>query len=639
MTTTHETHRFQAEVQELLGLVIHSLYKQREIFLRELVSNASDAIDKLRFESLTHPEYGGADGCSIRIVPDAEARTLTIVDDGIGMNHDELVSNLGTIARSGTRAFLEKLKGAGDGRPELIGQFGVGFYSSFMVADEVTVETLRAGETRAWRWRSGGQGEYTIEPCERSERGTSVTLRLRAKAADADDDEADPAAFLDEFTIRDVVKRYSDFVSVPIRMETEGDDGKKELATLNTMKPLWSRPKEDVKREEYDEFYRRLTHDWTPPREIVHFKAEGTTEYTALLFVPARRPMDLFEGAERGSKLALYVKRVLIMPECADLLPTWLRFVRGLVDSPDLPLNVSREVLQHNSAVRAIQKRLVKRVIESLTTMLETRREDYREFWRDFGVVLKEGIWAGADDDGRLSKLLLFESTRATDEGEATATTTLAEYVARKKDDQKVIWYLAGEARAVLRNSPHLETFAKRGVEVLLFTDPIDEWILQRLTTFEGLPLKAIDRGELDLEAASEKEAREALDREHRDLLTALETRLSNDVKTVRFTSRLSDSPAVLLNDEQGVSAHMERILRAANQEVKHEKRILELNPDHALVKRLRDLHASDPRSERVGELVEMLHGQALLSEGSPLPDPSRFARLVNRLIVGATPG
>ena len=636
MTTTQETHRFQAEVQELLGLVIHSLYKHREIFLRELVSNASDAIDKLRFESLTHPEYGGADACSIRIVPDAAARTLTVVDDGIGMSHDELVSNLGTIARSGTRAFLEKLKGAGEGRPELIGQFGVGFYSSFMVADEVTVETLRAGETQAWRWRSKGQGEYSIEPCERTERGTSVTLHLRAKA---DEEEDDPASFLDEFTIRDVVKRYSDFVSVPIRMETE-EDGKKELATLNTMKPLWSRPKDDVKREEYDEFYRRLTHDWTPPREVIHFKAEGTTEYTALLFVPSRRPMDMFEGAERGSKLALYVKRVLIMPECSDLLPPWLRFVRGLVDSPDLPLNVSREVLQQNSAVRAIQKRLVKRVIESLTTMLETRREDYREFWRDFGVVLKEGIWAGADEDSRLSKLLLFETTHAADgttpeSKDGGGTTTLAEYVARKKEDQKAIWYLAGENRSVLEGSPHLEAFRKRGIEVLLFTDPIDEWILQRLTTFENLPLKAIDRGELELEAASEKEAREALDRDHRDLLSAVESKLSSDVKTVRFTTRLSDSPAVLLNDEHGVSAHMERILRAANQEVKREKRILELNPDHALVKRLRELHASDPRSERVGELVELLYGQALLSEGAPLPDPSRFARLVNRLVVG----
>lgn len=628
MTTTRETHRFQAEVQELLGLVIHSLYKHREIFLRELVSNASDAIDKLRFESLTHPEYGGADACAIRIVPDREARTLTVEDDGIGMSHDELVSNLGTIARSGTRAFLDKLKAAGDGKPELIGQFGVGFYSAFMVADEVEVETLRAGETRAWRWRSDGKGDYTIEPAERTQRGTRITLRLKSRGEDEDDD---PGEFLDPFTIRDVVKRYSDFVAYPIRMPPA--DGTGEDETLNSMKPLWSRPKDEVKREEYDEFYRRLSHDWTPPREVIHFKAEGTTEYTALLFVPGRRPMDLFEGHEPRSRVALYVKRVLIMPECGDLLPSWLRFVRGLVDSPDLPLNVSREVLQQNAAVRAIQKRLVKRVVESLTTMLETRREDYRAFWADFGVVLKEGIWHGEDADGRLSKLLLFESSRAVADGSETTPTTLAEYVARKPADQKAIWYLTGESRHVLEGSPHLEAFRKRGIEVLYFTDPIDEWLLQRLTTFEGLPLKAVDRGESELEAPSEKEAREALDREHRDLLSALETRLGGDVKTVRFSTRLAESPAVLVNDENAVSPHMERILRAANQDVKREKRILELNPDHALVKRLTSLYAADPRSGRVGDLVDLLHGQALLAEGSPLPDPARFAKLVSRLV------
>lgn len=625
MTTT-ETRPFQAEAAELLSLVVHSLYRNREVFLRELISNASDALDKRRLEGLRDPALANPAEGEIRIQVDRERRTIAISDDGIGMNRDELVSNLGTIARSGTRAFLEKLRAAGESAPSLIGQFGVGFYASFLVADEVTVDSRRAGTDESWLWRSDGKGSYSIEAGQRASAGTTITLHLRARQ---DEDEEDPADFLEIDAIRDVVKRWSDFVEHPIRAEYDEEiDGKVEhrSETLNSRRPLWARPKDDIRREEYDEFYRRLAHDWTPPAEVIHFKAEGTTEYVALLFVPRQRPMDLFDGSQGKSKIALYVRRVLILEECQDLLPSWMRFVRGIVDAPDLPLNVSREVLQQNALVRQIGKRLVKRVLESLATMLEKEREKYAKVWADFGVVLKEGIYLGGDEDGRISKIALFETTHGAE------PTTLAEYVARKKPDQKAIWFLAGTDRRTLEASPHLEPFQKRGEEVLFFTDPIDEWVVERLQSFEGLPLQRIDRADLDLETSAEKEAREKLDRDHRDALAAVESRLAADVKAARFSTRLTESPAVLVSEGGGVSANMERILRAARQDVPKEKRVLELNPDHALVKKLLALHAADPRSERVGDLVELLHGQALLAEGSALPDPGRFSKLLARL-------
>ncbi len=625
-TTTPETRPFQAEAAELLSLVVHSLYRNREVFLRELISNASDALDKRRLEGLRDPTLAGAGEGEIRIALDRDARTISIADDGIGMTRDELVSNLGTIARSGTRAFLEKLRAAGDAAPTLIGQFGVGFYASFLVADDVTVDSRRAGSDETWRWRSDGKGAYTVEPGERASVGTTVTLHLREKLSE---DDEDPADFLEVHAIRDVVKRWSDFVEHPIRIAyDEVEDGKKEqrTETLNSQRPLWARSKDEIRREEYDEFYRRLAHDWTPPAEVVHFKAEGTTEYVALLFVPGQRPMDLFDGSQGKSKISLYVRRVLILEECQDLLPSWLRFVRGIVDAPDLPLNVSREVLQQNALVRQIGKRLVKRVLESLSTLLASEREKYAKVWADFGIVLKEGIYLGGDEDGRISKIALFESTHG------AQPTTLAEYVARKKPDQKAIWFLAGSERRILEASPHLEPFTRRGEEVLFFTDPIDEWVVDRLQSFDGLPLQRIDRSDIDLETSAEKEVREKLDRDHRETLSAIETRLGGEVKAARFSTRLTESPAVLVSEGTGVSANMERILRAARQDVPKEKRVLELNPDHGLVKKLLELHAADPRSERVGDLVELLHGQALLAEGSPLPDPGRFSKLLARL-------
>jgi molecular chaperone HtpG len=666
--------------------MIHALYKHEDIFLRELISNASDALDKLRIEALTNPELAAhPKAATIQIEVDRAARTLSVIDTGIGMSRDELVEHLGTIARSGTKQFLEKLRAARKNDsgtpasksgsraadeastlsglaelPELIGQFGVGFYSSFIVADEVTVETRRAGATDAWRWRSKGRGEYTIEPAEKKEHGTRVTLHLSSSTDEHPRDE-----FLSEWTIKDIVRRYSDFVSYPIQMEVEqsepadgGKDGERtsvrKLETLNSMKPLWSRKKDEITKDEYDEFYKHLTHDWEAPLEAIHFKAEGTIEYTALLYVPAARPLDLFESAQPKSRLALYVKRVLIMPECEDLLPPWMRFVRGLVDAPDLPLNVSREVLQKNPVVRQIQKRLVKRVIETLAHTLEHDRAKYRRFWDAFGSLMKEGIYLGADEDQSLSKIALFQTARPAAQEEQSSTSsasgeddesgdaaliTLGEYVARMRSDQKTIYYLAGADRGVLATSPHLEAFRKRGLEVLLMVDPVDEWLLERLREFDGKPLQAIDRGELELDSAAEKQSREDLEREHRDMLAALERELTHDVKSVRFTNRLTDSPAVLVNDAGALSPNMERILRAARQEVRHEKRILELNPDHPLIRRLEEIHRSKAASTEFREYAELLYAQALLAEGSPLPDVSRFAKLLTKLMIGAAGG
>jgi molecular chaperone HtpG len=621
MKSQSETLQFQAEAGEVLGLMIHSLYRHREIFLRELVSNASDALDKRRFEALTQPALAAGEAeARIRIELDGAARTLSVHDGGIGMSRAELVSHLGTIARSGTKAFLAELRKAGaSGAPELIGQFGVGFYSSFLVAARVEVVSRRAGTDEAWRWSSDGRGEFTLEPAERASAGTSVTLHVKPEEPGEPEDEA-PVDWLDEDAVRAVVKRYSDFVAWPIEL-----GGK----VLNAQKPLWTRPKEEIKAEEYAEFYKLLAHDWKAPALTVHFKAEGTSEYTALLFVPSEKPFDLFERGEPRSRIALYVKRVLIVQDSADLLPPWLRFVRGLVDASDLPLNVSREVLQATPLVRQIRKRVTRRVVDALAQLCGEKRAEFEALFANFGSLLKEGIYAGEDEEGKLAKLLLFDSTRA--EGR----TTLAEYAGRMQKDQKSIFYLAGNEKSVLESSPHLESYRKRGLEVLLMSDPVDEWLVTRLSEFEGKPLAAIDRGAHELASESEKQAAEDLARGQRALLSAIEEQLKADVSEARFSTRLSDSPALLVGEPGGISPQMLRILRAANQPVPEQRRALELNADHALVKRLIEQHGKDPKAAAFGDLVELLHGQALLAEGSPLPDPARFAKLLSRMMVG----
>lgn len=642
MSTQTETHAFQAEVSEVLSLVVHSLYSNREIFLRELISNASDALDKLRFEALTAPELlPEGEDLGVVLDADAEARTLTIADNGIGMSRDELVENLGTIASSGTRRFLEALKeGGAEQAPELIGQFGVGFYSAFMVASEVRVHTRRAGEDAGTVWTSDGEGAYSLEEADGLGRGTVVTLTLR-EGEDFD-------AFLQEWRLREVVHRYSDFVEYPVQMQVErsnpklDDEGnpiegetetERVTETLNSMKPLWARPAGEITDEEHEEFYRHLSHDWSAPLEKVHFKAEGTLEYTALLYLPKEAPFDLFDPSARASKVSLYVRRVLIMRDCEELLPGWLRFVRGVVESNDLPLNVSRELLQDDPRVRQIHKRLVRKVLEALGKLLEGDRERYEEFWQGFGACLKEGIYYGDDEDQRLSSLALFESS--TQEG----LTTLGEYVERCPEDQEEIHVLAGASRKVLEASPHLEALRASGREVLLLTEPVDEWMLQRLTEWGGKQLVRADLGEGPAEDDEAREAREKKQEDFGDLLGAMQQALDEDVKEVRFSARLKDSAAVLVGEAQGMSPQLERLLRRSGQEVPKQKRVLELNPSHPLVEGLRKVYDVDASSPRVGDYAALLFGQAQIAEGVALEDPAHFTRLVTELMTEAVQG
>lgn len=641
-STQAETHGFQAEVSEVLSLVVHSLYSNREIFLRELISNASDALDKLRFEALTSPELLGEDeDLGIVVDVDREARTLTVADNGCGMSRDDLIANLGTVASSGTRRFLETLRERGaEQAPQLIGQFGVGFYSAFMVADRVVVSTRRAGEETGTIWTSSGTDGYELEEAEGLGRGTVVVLELR------EGEEYDE--FLQEWRLREIVRRYSDFVEYPIQMEVErtepklDEEGepvegetetKRVTETLNSRRPLWAKPKEEITEEEHEEFYRHLSHDWNPPLESIHLRAEGALEYTALLYLPKEPPLDLFDPSARVSKVSLYVRRVLIMRDCEDLLPPWLRFVRGVVESNDLPLNVSREMLQDDPRVPQIRKRLVRKVLETCGRLLEEDRERYEGFWRGFGACLKEGIYYGEDEDGRLSKLALFESS------EREGLTTLGEYVERMKGEQEAIHVLPGTNRRVLESSPHLESLRADGVEVLFLTEPVDEWMLQRLTEFDGKPIRRADRGEARPEDEEARAAREKKQEELGGLLGALQAALDEDVKEVRFSSRLKDSAAVLVGDEAGLSPQLERMLRRAGQDVPRQKRVLELNPDHELVEGLRRLYEVDEKSPRVRDFAELLHGQALIAEGVPLEDPGRFTRLVTELMTASVKG
>ena len=641
MSTTQEKHVFQAEVSELLDLMIHSLYSNREIFLRELVSNASDALDKLRVEALSNDELLGVDKrLCIRIQIEPQKRLLRIIDNGIGMSRDELLENLGTIARSGTRRYLESLRSAGeDGEsgepvPELIGQFGVGFYSAFMVADRVTVDTWRAGEETGTRWISEGKGDFLLEDIEGGARGTSIELELKPR----DEDDSNWQDFTDARVLAGLIARYSDFVEYPIEMAAahlpDAPEDRKstseegiEVVRLNSMKPLWARPRSEITEDEYAEFYKHLTHQWDSPLETVHLNVEGATSWTALLYVPSERPLDLFEPQKDKSRLSLYVKRIFIMNDCEELLPPWLRFVRGLVDAQDLPLNVSREILQENRAVAKIRERLTKKLLDTFETLLADRREDYASFWAGFGQILKEGIVIEPDKAERVAGLCLFETSGGEER------TTLDEYIERMGDREE-IWVLEAGDREAALSSPHLEAFAAREQEVLFLTDPVDEWVVQRLPEYKGKRLVQIDQGEVDLGGEAAKEALEEKEREHRDLLEALETVLSERVSSVRFSSRLTDSAAVLVDEAGAPGKHMERMMRQAGRDVPVRKRVLELNPDHAVVAKLGELHAADKGSDRLGEFAELLLGQAFLAEGAPLPDPKRFAELVSRLMI-----
>jgi molecular chaperone HtpG len=607
-----ETLEFQAETRQLLHLMVHSIYSNKDIFLRELISNASDALDKLRLESLIDKDLvADTDDLHITLAVNTEDRTLTVRDNGIGMSRDDVVQLIGTIAKSGTAEMLRKMRESKDAaaKQELIGQFGVGFYSTFMVADKVTLVTRRAGETGGTRWESTGEGTYEIQPVEDAPQGTSVTLHL--KPEDTDDQLHDYAA---DWKIREIVKRYSDFIAWPIRMEgPDGDAG----APMNSMKALWARPRSEVSDEEYHEFYKHVSHDWTDPLSTIHMKAEGTFEYEALLFIPSRAPFDLFmrEG-KRG--VQLYVKRVFIMDDCEALTPQYLRFVKGVVDAHDLSLNISREILQQDRQIQAVRRRLVKKVLATLVELRDADLEKYRTFWGEFGRALKEGLIDDTDNRDTLLDLLLLPSTGSEE------LTTLRDYVARMKEGQKDIYFMTGESRAMVEHSPHMEAFLAKGYEVLILTDPVDEVWVERINEFDGRSLQSIAKGQVDL-GAEETPAEQQ--EEFAPLLTWMAEKLKEDVKEVRLSSRLTTSAACIVGDEHDITPTLEKMYRAMGQELPHTKRILELNPAHPLVTGLRSALAGEAAD--LTETAELLYGVALLAEGGELKDPARFTRLV----------
>jgi len=633
-----KSRKFKTDVQQLLDLVTHSLYSKKEIFLRELISNASDAIDRVQFEALTNKKLLGKkdQAWKIKITADKEANTLTISDNGIGMTVEELETNIGTIANSGTRRFLEELqKSKKTANAEFIGQFGVGFYASFMVADKVTVVTKRAGsEEPAVKWTSAGTGTYTMEDADKKERGTDVTLHLRE----------DMDNFLQEYEVRRIVSEYSDYISYPVVMDitrtTKGEEeGDEEITTteeetLNSMKAIWKKTPSEVSEEEYNEFYKHVGHDYTDPLKVIHYRAEGTTEFQALLYLPSQAPMDLFwPDAKRG--LHLYVKNVFINEDCEELLPSYLRFLKGVVDSSDLPLNVSREMLQDDVVIRRIRKSLVTRVLKELADLKERTPEQFQTFYEQFGVVLKEGVHQDFENYDKLKELLLFASSKS-EEGKPVS---LKDYADRMPEGQKEIYYLSAGSLAQAASSPHMEALKDKDYEVLFFVDAIDEWVAQRLTEYDGKKLKAIDRGDIDIHSEEEKaEKEEALKSDaetYKPVIESIQKHLDEEIKEVRLSSRLTDSACCLVADEMGMNANMERIMKAMNQDVPPVKRILELNPKHPLMSRLHEMIQQDPESETLAEYTDLLYNQALLTEGSPIKDPARFAQLVSKLMAG----
>ncbi len=640
-----ETLKFETEIQQLLDLIIHSLYSHKEIFLRELVSNASDALDKLKFKSQTDQSLLGDDSdLKIQIETDAKERTITIIDNGIGMTHDELIENLGTIAKSGTKGFVEALskKDKSDSAMDLIGQFGVGFYSSFMVADRVVLTTRAPQADSAYRWESKGDGSYSVEECDETRRGTRVTLYLKETVDDDQD-------FTQEWVLRSTVKKYSDFVTYPIlmdieRQETPTDDEGKPIEgaeavkkvteeTLNSMKPLWNKRKSEVTDEEYKEFYKHLSHDWNEPLETIHLNAEGILEYNVLMFIPGQAPFDLFTP-ENKSGMQLYVRNVFIMDNCEDLLPSYLRFIKGVVDSADISLNVSREILQHDRIVGKIKKNLVKKVLERLASMLDKERENYLKFWEAFGQVIKEGLHNDFENRKAIADLLLYSSTNGDE------LTTLKDYLDRMPLEQKDIYYITGEDRKTLEASPHLEMFKDKGFEVLLMVDPVDEWVIQGLSEYKGKNLKSVAKGDVDLQSDEEKKENEEkikqVSEEFAELLNFIKTTLDGKVAEVRISQRLTGSPVCLVAGEHDMSASMERILKAANQPVPPSQRVLEINPDHELLTRMRELHKNQNESDDLKEFAELLYDQALLTEGSKVISPELFCSRLTKLMLKA---
>ena len=622
-----KNHLFKAEIKEMLDLVVNSLYSKKEIFLRELISNASDAIDRAKYQGLTQPELVSDNPAwRIQLVADKDAKTLMISDNGSGMNAEDLEKNLGVIASSGTKAFRAALKEkGGTNLPELIGQFGVGFYAAFMVADKVRVVSRKRGETAAYIWESDGTGSYTIEDGQRDECGTSIMLHLRD----------DYSEYLDEWRIRDLVKSYSDFIAYPItfvglpaKKNDKGEEIVPDDKPLNTMTALWKRAKKDIKPEEYNEFYKHLTHDYTEPLETIHFSGEGQVEFKALLFLPKQAGMDIYmPNTKRG--LSLYVRNVFIGDDFEMLLPEYLRFAKGVVDSADLPLNVSREMLQDDAVIRKIKQAVTSKILSALQEMKDKKTDDYKSFYLTFGRILKEGLHSDYANAERLKKLLMYPSAK-TEEGKLIS---LEEYVKAMPKEQKDIYYLTAERLEDARHSPQIEQALKHGSDVLFFVDPVDEWLLDTFTEFEGKKLVDVAKGDVQFgseeEQKAEKESNEKAAADLKPFLDSVKEQLKDSVSDVRVSTRLADSPCCLVAGEHALSASMERMLRAMNQPVPNEKRLLEINAAHPLVAKMKDLSGDELK-----DAVELLYDQALIAEGSAVPDPARFAKLLTALML-----
>lgn len=630
MEAKKETRQFKTEIQQMMNIIVNSLYSHREIFLRELISNASDAIDKVRFQAQTDAHILGDDTeFKIRITPNKKKKTLEISDNGIGMTYDEMVENIGTIAKSGTADFLSAMGAAQKDTimpPELIGQFGVGFYSAFIVADKVTIISRAAGDHRAVKWESTGDGSYTIEEVERESRGTTVLLHLKKPEKDEQD-------FTEEWTIRGIVKKHSDFVAYPIVMDVEKTepvldaDGKPEEGktqkvvreeTLNSMKAIWTQDKKEISDEAYNEFYNHISHDWNPPLTHLHLKLEGKTEYSALLYIPGHAPFDLFT-AERKHGIHLYSRRVFIMENCKELMPQYLAFIKGVVDAPDLNLNVSREILQQDLMVRNIRKNLVKKILDLLEHM---EPEKYEQFYTAFGHIFKAGISEDFDNREKIAALLRYKSTRS--EGKLIS---LSDYIGRMKEDQKEIYYITGESLSLLQNSPYLERLKEKEVEVLLMTDPIDEWVVRDLREYEKKTFKSAETGDLGLDKVDD-EKKEA----YSVLFDFIKTTLEEKVKKVKPSTHLKESAACLSGDEYGMSGYMEKILKASGQEVPTTKRVLEINMDHPLVAKIKTLHDKDKEAPLLKDYSQLLFDLAVVSEGGKLENPTRFSKMIGDL-------
>lgn len=643
--STRETREFQAETKQLLDLMVHSIYTNQEIFLRELISNASDAIDKIRFESLTNHELlEGNSEFEIFILPDEKTGTLTISDNGIGMTYEEVIKNIGTIAQSGTKAFLEKMKEK-EANPdnELIGQFGVGFYSAFMVAEKVTLLTRAPGKTKGIKWESNGDGTYTIEEVDKDKRGTTIILSLKEEYRSP---EKAQESFLSQYKLENLIKKYSDYIRYPIKMnitieeQPKDADGKPvedaplvqrvEVRTLNSMAPLWTKNKQDITQDEYHHFYKNLFHDWEDPLEVIHSKTEGTVEYTSLLFIPSRAPFN-FYNRDYTAGIQLYSKHVFIMDNCQDLLPEYLRFVRGLVDSPDFSLNISRELLQQSRQLKLIGKNLEKSVLKTLSNLLSKDRSKYEKFWQEFGKSLKIGVYADPQNADKLKDLLLFPSSHTAD-----GLTSFDEYVSRMPEHQKVIYYATGKDRASVERLPQMELLREKEIEVLYLLDPVDEFVVEALRDYKEKKFQSVSRGDLNLEnidAAEAEKKTEEIYKENETLVKAIKEQLSDKISDVKISNRLKSSAVCLVSDDTGISLSMEHILSDMNNAMFKARRILEVNPNHAVFAALKDLHETDPASETFKDYCDLLYTQALLIEGLLPEDPISFANKIAGLM------